>query len=160
MTTYGYSKKGAQRIETAVKRVERAGPLLVDQKTGASRTKELRRRVCRFVSQDGDTITVTLPGGTSPSGDVVVAKPYLIRRTPFDGSGRGNFTYVYSSDFERTSTSTIDASTEDQIVVPSYEVGDEIHIRRVNGGDLIGDGLSDILWIDCNESRCWAKVSS
>jgi len=96
--------------------------------------------------------------------DIKVAKPYLLRRTPFDGETRNGISYTYSSDTEREADDGDD--TEDQVVVPSYvehgddETGDEIYaIRAPTGGTGVVDSENNaVSWLDLNvDGRAWAQ---
>ena len=99
--------------------------------------------------------------------DVLIAKPYLLRKTPFDGTddGRNGYTYAYSTvsgyeHTERTSTKTEDDSTEDQIVTPAYVVGDEIWAmcNPVGGTGVTDADGKQIVWLDQNyDGRQWAQ---
>ena len=107
-------------------------------------------------SQSGDYITCDTPSGKS----VDVAKPYLLRRTPFDGETRDGITYTYSSDSARQGDDG--ANTEDQVIVPSYVVNDIIFaVRNPVGGTGVDDGESpatNITYLDLNlDGRAWAK---
>lgn len=106
-----------------------------------------------------DTLTCThIASGKT---GILVAKDYLNRRTPFDGTaGRDGFTYVYSDAQTRVSTKTSDSSTENQQITPSYVVGDEVLACSIGGPTLSeATELDAIRWIEIT-TRCWAKVTS
>ena len=112
-------------------------------------------------SVDGDYVICTTPSGAT----VNVAKPYLLRRTPFDGttSGRDGITFTYSSDSQREADDGTD--TETQVVVPSYVSGDTIYAIRypVGGTDVTTGGSPDesVTYLDINtDGRAWAKKAS
>lgn len=103
-------------------------------------------------------------------GVYYVAKPYLLRRTPFDTVANGGdalvrdgITYEYSSDTTRTATNE-SAQTEDQTVVPSYEVGDVIYAAtNIQGFRLAIQRIKappiDVQWIDQNlDGRMWGQA--
>jgi hypothetical protein len=96
----------------------------------------------RVINEDGDFL-VCVPadenvGNALPSyGSVRVAKPYLLRRTPFDGKSRAGITYYYDSAYQRRAYDE-DNHTETQIIVPPYVAGDTIYTTRsVVGGIAI-----------------------
>lgn len=75
------------------------------------------------------TLTGTVVGGT----DILVAKNYMNRRTPFDGETVNDYTYTYSTAVDRVVT--IAASTafkEIQTIIPRYNVGDVVYVQEVN----------------------------
>ncbi len=105
-------------------------------------------------------------------GDVVVfvAKPYLLRQTPFDGESivypSKTISYTYANQGERTATSGGDE--EDQVLIPEYFVDDEIiAIRNIIGSTGViandaGDSETTVTeWEDMNTAgRFWAKKSA
>lgn len=126
---------------------------LVDRLGGSSGHK-----IFTLVSVANDTLTATPIGGTSPSDDLTIAKPYLLRYTPFHTVAYNGITYTYSSATARQGDDG--AATEDQIIVPPYVVGDEIIAMAVDGADLNDNGttLDDVKWMDINvDGRAWAK---
>lgn len=97
----------------------------------------------------------------SDSGNVLieVAKPYLLRRTPFHGQSRLGIAYQYTSPVTRTATR--DATTESQVVNPSFANGDVIYAELPIGGGtgVIAESGKAIRWLDKNlDARAWAKV--
>ncbi|MCP4539826.1 MAG: hypothetical protein GY832_22025 [Chloroflexi bacterium] len=89
-------------------------------------------------------------------GDVNVAKPWELRRTPFDTetityANAQSITYTYSSQRERSATDG--TYTETQLVTPDY-AEDEI-ILAIRGNTGVTDALG---WTDLNVAgRQWAK---
>jgi len=115
----------------------------------------------RVQSVGNDHITChTWDGTTEGTVDVKVAKPYLLRRTPFDGETRDGITYTYSSAVEREADDGAD--TEDQVIVDSYIEDDIIYaIRRISGGTDVTVSTVDLQWLDLNiDGRYWAKKAS
>jgi hypothetical protein len=89
-----------------------------------------------------------------------IAKPYLLRYTPFHEQTRNGIEYTYSSYTQRTADDGED--TETQVVVPSYVSGDLIYaVRGVVGGTTVtlsGTPPPPVEWLDLNvDSRAWAK---
>jgi len=98
--------------------------------------------------------------GTRGKLQIKVAKPYLLRKTPFVSPepDRSGIEYTYSGTQARTADN---GDTEDQVVVPSYVVGDIIYACSpiVNGTGVL-NGKITLDWIDCNfDGRAWAKVA-
>jgi len=84
-----------------------------------------------------------------------VAKPYEIRRTPFDGITISGITYTYVSNSERDATDGVD--TETQFITPSYVVGNEIYAVKVQGDTGVNDPTPvPIIYIEMNQGRAWA----
>ena len=86
-------------------------------------------------------------------------KPYLLQRTPFEDLTRGDFSYTYQSDTERTSDD--DGDEEEQIIVPEYLVEEDLiilhHVAIGMGAAQDEDGVP-IIWIDSNnDGRMWGK---
>lgn len=94
----------------------------------------------------------TWDGADEGGEDVLVAKPYLLRRSPFDGQTRDGISYAYTSHFERTAT--LDEETEDQVIVPSYVEDDLIYgISNIEGGT----NVTNAEFLDINaDGRAWA----
>ena len=90
---------------------------------------------------------------------VAIAKPYLLRNSI---TARAGITYTYAGIDERTADDG--ATTEDQVVVPSWAVDDEILAEAgVTGGTgvVLGTVPDDyaLLWIARSDGRAWAKVA-
>ena len=97
-----------------------------------------------------------------------VAKPWLLRETPFNGETRAGITYDYSAGSDgQTREADDQTETENQTVIPSYEAGDVIYVfLGVSGGvDLYIPEEDDsdtpkVIYVDGNfDGRCWAKVA-
>ena len=102
-------------------------------------------------------------GVTETLGDIFVAKPWLLRRTPFVGRNYGGYTYLYTGDQLRTSHQ-FGLPSEDQKIVPPYLVNDELDIlkkpttaKRI-ASDADEDGGDSILWLEMSPTRVWAQV--
>lgn len=106
-----------------------------------------------------DILTCSMRDGTTALADSVisVAKPYLLRNSI---ASRGGITYTYSA----TDTREADdgATTEDQVVVPSYIAGDVIYSLSIvigSTGVTDAEGVA-VSWLDLNvDGRAWAKSS-
>lgn len=117
----------------------------------------------KFVSDEGDFIRCQYWNG-EVSGDEVfkIAKPYLLRKTPFDGLTDSNdISYLYSDGSTRAAADD-DGNEEVQVVVPAYRVGDIIYAMKssFNGTSTVDDEEVNIKWLDINaDGRAWAKES-
>lgn len=99
--------------------------------------------------------------------DIKVAKPYMLRRTPFDGASRvidgTTYNFAYTDDRTRTSTNAGDgADVETYHVDPEYLEDDIIYAERaVIGGTAVVDESSpavDVVWLDSNRcGREWVQ---
>jgi hypothetical protein len=88
-----------------------------------------------------------------------VAKPYELRRTPFDTETINGVTYTYASASERSATDGVD--TETQYITPDYVAGHEIYAIKPKGGTGLVDGdTNDIIWLEVNQGRAWAADES
>jgi len=81
---------------------------------------------------------------------IEVYKPYMLRRSPFDGQTVDEIEYVYSDNYSRTATGVedgeYDGEEEDQFVTPPYLIGEQIIAVKFQ-----------FSWIDLNNAgRCWA----
>ena len=158
---FGFSKKNAGRIADVVERIER-GPINKVRRTPTAIGVGTSKKILRVVSVQDDYITCVfsddLDGAT-----VKVAKPYKLRKTPFDGKTVGSYTYAYSGPINRVSTMT-GGDEETQTVVPSYTLksgiydGDEIIAEQINSSKLDGT-FTKVSLLDTNrDARAWAKV--
>jgi hypothetical protein len=117
----------------------------------------------KIVSVDGDFLVCHTWDGTTEGTDAIkVARPYLLRRTPFDGASRGSISYVYVDDQQRTSSK----SGEDDIteyVTPNYLAADVIYaiVNHRGGTGVVDDGSLAVGWVDLNvDGRAWAQDDS
>lgn len=98
------------------------------------------------------------------SNTVYVAKPYMLRRTPFDGVAGGGVAYEYSSSFaanqQRIATSVANPSeVETQYITPTYTAGEEIYavkVQGVTGVQLPTSPPTDLVYIEVNQGRAFA----
>lgn len=134
---------------------ERSGYTTVREAFGGAAQKAIRLRL-KVVLPDA-LLCHPWDGEKEVMADVLVAKRWRLRRTPFDGlidaAGRS---YAYTTDVERVVT--LGVATETQVVVPAYEVDEEIEARSAPTG---GTGVTDApKWLEHGEGRAWAKVAS
>jgi len=144
----------ARFLNAVTARAERAAKE-ADRKTIAYRPIGKGGKVTRFryKSMGPDyLICRTWDGKTEGTEDVKVAKPYLLRRS----TKRTGYTYIYTTDYMRTSIKTSDGSGELQVIVPAYLKNDEIWAAKADTGVTVG-GV-DVTYIDLNlDARAWAK---
>ncbi len=100
------------------------------QKFGSSAAPVVAQRyVVASVGDDWVVCTSPQDKKATPT-NYYVAKPYLLRRSPFDtsagfsGSGWNGNAYVYTSGYTRTATNG--GNSETQAIVPAYVAGDMI----------------------------------
>jgi hypothetical protein len=114
------------------------------------RQKGLTIEAMTLFSNATDFIVCTTTGGAR----VDVAKPYLLRRTPFDGQSRNGIAYTYGGLDERTAARQ--NIIEDQLIVPRYVIGDQIVVLR--GLDTGARVAPIITSLDLNvDGRQWAR---
>ena len=110
----------------------------------------------RIKSVQGDYLTCRTWNGVVEGGnDVLVAKNYLLRNSIVS---RGGISYTYTSTTERTANDGAD--TENQVVVPSYVVNDEIFAIPFQKGGTGAENPSGgyVNYLDINsDGRAWAK---
>ena len=97
---------------------------------------------------------------------VQIAKPYTLRRTPFNDADWNGITYVFTGNIARRATKAlpVPAITEVQVIVPAYQAQQTIYAARLIIG---GTGVSyhddagvvhNTEWLDLNvDGRQWAK---
>lgn len=110
-----------------------------------------------FLEENQDYIICTTPtgyaGGSPYSPQINVAKPYLLRYTPFDGSSRNSISYSYNTNNEREADTGSEVIIE--VITPSYVLGDHIIAGKVGNGT----GVTDTTYLDLNnDSRTWAEI--
>ncbi len=90
------------------------------------------------------------------SQPILIAKPWLLRRTPFDGGSWNGISYSYTSDQTRLATQGPDS--EIQHVTPSYVVGDIIYCAgQLYGGSSVIVSQQLLTALDMNvDGRAWA----
>lgn len=135
-------------------------PRQVRRKTKAGSGIEVQQMKVAAIGDDYITC-VTFNGTETGEEEITVAKPYELRRTPFDGESYNGIEYTYSDDVTREADDG--STTETQVIVPEYVVGDVIMaMRNITGGTglviTMPDGTEEeIEWIEMNSARAWAK---
>jgi len=128
--------------------------------------------VAQFIvkSVEDDSLTCRTWDGSYEGGtDITVMKPYLLRKTPFDGlsftdwqemeQGETNCTVSYQSSTQRRLTFNSTNRIREQIVTPTWLVedgsykGDLIYACSSVVGRL--DGLNDTIWVELSSERRW-----
>lgn len=127
--------------------------------------------ICRYTH-----IEPNEEGIVDDSQDFPVAKPWGLRKTPFDGLTLPNedavllsYSYDATDKQKRTVTDTTDSSTEDQVVVPkyvptqtisgTYYPGSEIVVRKLREGAGVTTDDDEVCeYEDANhDGRWWAE---
>jgi len=120
-------------------------------------------KIVQLNTTNGDFLygqLVDYAGDHPQAFDVAIARPYLLRQTPFDGLTRDGITYTYTSKILRTADDGNDSITEQ--IIPKYVNDDIIYgIRAVGSGVDVRDDSEEVLyWLDLNvDGRAWAKVA-
>jgi len=113
----------------------------------------------RLVDMHDDYLTCRPWDSTVLEDLLSVAKPWMLRRTPFDGRTRGGISYDYASATRRVATRTGEAET--QVVVPRYLVADVIYATMAPIGEFgvfPGEPPPSFMLLDDNrDARAWAK---
>ena len=139
-----------QPVQVAV--VPRGGT--TEQVAGATRTFSLVNvrddwLVCREVAADGSL---------APTDELtIVAKPYRLQRTPFDGQTEGGVTYAYEPGWNGTvRTATRDSESEQQRVTEDYFPGNLIYAETVTYTGVVFNN-EPLLLIETKSERAWAE---
>lgn len=103
----------------------------------------------------------TWDGETLGDEDVLVAKPWSLRRTPFDDIERDGVIYEYITNVERwvKLVSNLDV-VERQTIAKRYLVGDILDaVTAIEGGTSVMAGEVPVTWLDLNvDTRDWKTV--
>lgn len=99
----------------------------------------------------------TWDGTTEGTTDYYVAKPYYLRRTPFDGQTIGDLTYSYTDDDYRTVTAFGKSAL--QVVVPYFNTDDIIYAAELSSGVATSTTAgSPVTLVDMNaDGRYWLR---
>ena len=95
--------------------------------------------------------------GTTP---ILVAKPWLLRRSPFDGLTRDGITYTYTDSQTRSANDGAGTILTEH-VTPAYLLDDIIYfVRNVYNGTGVffdsGSGDFSVRSVEVHSSRMWA----
>lgn len=115
---------------------------------------------CRTYSLDDAGVA------TEGTDDLYVAKPPLLRKTPFHGNSINGKTYDYTDVHERTVTRDSDSFEEAQKITPDYETADGdypgdfiLATTDIGGGTAAVYNGQRVIWVDGNfDARAWAVV--
>ena len=89
--------------------------------------------------------------------NILVALPWLLRRTPFDGQTWHGISYSYTDNQTRQATDSSIPITLTEHITPSYQPGDIIHCARlVQGGTGVIDQSLGVGVLDLTVGRVWA----
>ncbi len=98
------------------------------------------------------------PAPTAPvvgTTAILVAKPWLLRRTPFDGQVRDGVSYTYDNDQQRQAVAGPESRTEH--VTPAYVVGDVVYcLRTVLNGTGVEVTGAIVAALEIAGGRMWA----
>jgi len=127
--------------------------------SSADSARPTRMRV-KNTSDFGDYLVCRRWDGTTEgTTDILVALPYLLQKTPFNGQVRNGVTYAYITNRRRTATHATDG-TFTEVVTPSYVLNDEIWAERAGSGGsgVVEEGTGNaVRWMDKNrDGRAWA----
>ncbi len=102
-----------------------------------------------FPAGELDYMNCQVPGTTAA---IEIAKPYGLRPSL---TSHGGVTFTYSTDTDRQAD-----GTEDQVIVPAYDVGDEIIVFGPLDTGVLNAASDTIFWFDTNMGwgRNWAAV--
>ncbi len=106
-----------------------------------------------FIADFGDYVSATPVDGNDEV--VLIAKPFNLRRTPFDGATIGGVTYDYISNSSREADNGVDP-VETQMITPDMDEETIIHaVRNVRGLGMNGPDDNPIGWLMI-DSYQWA----
>lgn len=107
-----------------------------------------------------DYILCKLVGDYGPTtGTIAVAKPFLLRRSPFDGHTIHGLTYAYSDSLTRTVTRVSDSLQELQIVAPTWLLPDGSATPTAYLGDIIQAAPGPTGLVDANNIPIgWTEI--
>ena len=152
---YGFDASRVRRIGRVVNQVEQdprfpVSPPARPTVTGANSIQ------CVIKAILDDALECSFTFDTETDEDTFyIAKPWLLRKTPFDGKTRNGFTYTYSGSQSRESNNG--STTENQELIPGYVINDIIYAISTPTDVKIEEEF--VTWVDLNvDGRMWAKV--
>lgn len=121
-------------------------------------------RIVDFTSYPDSVTAKTWDGATLGAAAIQIAKPFLVRRTPFHGKTVDGKTYIYTSNIKRDVTLGT-GQIERQVIVPAYWSGQTIYAARgiVGGTDatyLKAGVPTKIEWLELNDARAFTRKAS
>jgi hypothetical protein len=149
------SGTGVSNFPDALSIISSARRVLAPPPGGGSTISQFRV----FSVQEDHLVCRTWDGSTEGVDDINIAKPYLLRRTPFDGQLVNGKTYTYTSNTERNVDDG--ANNEDQLIIPRYTDPSQPTIYAATSLALPIDvevGGLKLIWVDINaDGRAWAR---
>lgn len=99
--------------------------------------------------------------GVEGTVTVKLALPYMLRRTPFDGTpARNELTYVYSENNKRVAKNA-DDEEEPQIIIYNFIEGDIVEASRCIQTDVVDENDDPVVWfLENRDSRFWMEDDS
>ena len=158
----GDAVPGARRLNELADPLTRLGVPAVANELAPPAAPYLQIYQARINFVLGDYLQVreltVQPDGTEILGpvDLLVAKPWTLRRTPFDGIIFNNFLYTYIDQSTRDATDqSPPGKTERQYITPQYYLNSTIYcVRTVRGGTSVSQSIQGL---DLNvDARAWA----
>lgn len=110
----------------------------------------------------------TWDGTTLGETAIRIAKPWRLRKTPFDGqtvvynfNGSNisiRYTYQATPGYRAAAILTAPTATENQAIIPIYKVDDIIYATEPENGTLVTVSQVALTWLDVNvDGRAWAR---
>jgi len=93
---------------------------------------------------------------TASTATYYVAKPWMLRRTPFHNSSFEGISYVYTNNTTRSATNGSNVTIV-EVVTPSFGVGAIIKAAQPADGTGVTVGVQPVLW-EAEVDRQWAKL--
>lgn len=116
----------------------------------------IKRYLLRLVSNDSLLVSEIFNGAASDQ-QILIAKPYDLRRTPFDGETVGAFSYVYSSASARVRTNETTGEIAEQVIQEPYTINSDI----IWAAEAVSTGVTGTSLIDLNISaKHWSTPGS
>ena len=114
----------------------------------------LQQLVVKSVGADHLVCRTLDATGTEGTSDVYVLKPWLLRRTPFDGLSVNGVSYSYSTNSYRTA-----GGEEEQEITQEYYADCVIYAMDIDVSVDVGGGIYCAA-VDVNvDGRAWCKVA-
>ena len=117
-------------------------------------TEQTARFQITSVGDEDLTCEGVLPNDTLDGESYLIAKPYELRRSTYDGQTFNNTSYAYTDANNRTATNTVigpETIIEEQIIVPPYRPGSE----RITAMRVVDSGVAGTKWLALDFGRQW-----